>query len=55
VTPAVVAGVMDALVKRGFVRLKVGAGGSERKALAAQLARLLDAEVVHQVGGGPRP
>lgn len=50
ITPAVLSSLMDVLVKRQFVRLKCGAGGAERKALAQQLSRLLDAEVVHQIG-----
>ncbi|GBF98925.1 hypothetical protein Rsub_11717 [Raphidocelis subcapitata] len=64
INPAVLASMMDVLQKRSFVRVRCGASGGERKELARQLARLLDAEVVHQIGftvtlyrapGLPRP
>lgn len=50
VTPNVLAGIMDVLQARAFVRVRLGVGGARRKALAAALERLLDAACVHQVG-----
>lgn len=57
--------IMDVLLKYEFVRVKLGEGcGLERKQTAAELAQLLDAAVVGQVGftitlyrqkGLPRP
>lgn len=44
------ASALGALLARGFVRMRTGVGGRERKALAADLAELLDAEVVQQGG-----
>lgn len=50
VTPAILATVMDILIKRSFVRLRCGVGGKERQALAKELVRLLDCTCVHQIG-----
>lgn len=65
VTLNVLNSIMDMLMKYEFVRVKLGEGsGLERKQTAAQLALLLDAAVVGQVGftitlyrqkGLPRP
>lgn len=65
VTFNVLVTIMDALTKHEFVRVKLGEGsGLERKQTAEQLAQLLDAAVVGQVGftitlyrqkGLPRP
>jgi RNA-binding protein YhbY len=65
VTLNVLNSIMDILMKYEFVRVKLGEGsGLERKQTAAQLAQLLDAAVVGQVGftitlyrekGLPRP
>jgi RNA-binding protein YhbY len=65
VTLNVLNSIMDMLLKYEFVRVKLGEGsGLERKQTAAQLAQLLDAAVVGQVGftitlyrqkGLPRP
>lgn len=49
-TAPVLSSLMDVLGKRGFVRLRCGVGGRERKALARRLEQLLDAAVVHDIG-----
>lgn len=50
ISPTVLAGMMDVLIKRQFVRIRCGTGGGERKALAKELERLLDCQCVHQIG-----
>jgi RNA-binding protein YhbY len=65
VTQNVLISIADILMKHEFVRVKLGEGsGLERKQTAGQLAQLLDAAVVGQVGftitlyrqkGLPRP
>ena len=65
VTLNVLLTIMDILMRHEFVRVKLGEGcGLERKQTAEQLAQLLDAAVVGQVGftitlyrqkGLPRP
>jgi RNA-binding protein YhbY len=50
ITPAVLRSTMDVLGKRGFVRMRCGIGGAARKKLARELAALLDAEAVHDIG-----
>jgi RNA-binding protein YhbY len=51
VTLNVLQSIMDILLKHQFVRVKLGEGcGLERKQTAEQLALLLDAAVVGQVG-----